>query len=90
MCKANDKNGRELNNERYNGVADIAGRVLEPEYTRNPCYCERCQMRKVQVFGRWCFGCFDYLEKESRIDWVEMPRTLFEVYAREDANAPAR
>ena len=82
MCKANDKNGENFNNERYNGVADIAGRVLEPEYTRNPCYCERCQMRRVQVFGRWCADCYAILEAERHFDWADMSNAQFDHFAR--------
>ena len=76
MCKANG-------NGLTNGVADPAGRPLDLEYKRNSCYCERCQMRRPQVFGHWCCQCWDVLRNDARIDWSQLTNAQFEQYARE-------
>ena len=71
-------------------VVDTRGRVVGT-YDRNPCYCERCQMQKVQKMGRWCDDCYYTLLADSRVDWSELTNAQFNHYAREPRkNAPAR
>lgn len=82
-----NENGHENGKEQIY-VIDLAGRELDDGYTRTHTHCIECERERVQVMGLWCGKCYEKLCGEARFNWADLPRPLFEHYAREDA--PAR